>query len=493
MKNNSGYGHVLKYTSLFGGVQGMGILINLVRNKLVALLLGPAGMGLASLYTTAVNFVSQATSLGLSFSAVRHLSELYDHGDAARVVRFVKVIRGWSLVTALAGTLIFILLAPLLSSDLFGRIAHAYHFVLLSPMVGMMAVTGGETAILKSACRLKSLAVVQMLAVVAALVVSVPFYYYFGMDGIIPVLLATSLATLLLTLRCSCKVCPYVLRGSRGILGEGMGMVRLGVAFVLAGILGSGAEMAIRTFLNAGGSLDMVGLYNAGYMLTITYSGMVFSAMETDYFPRLSAVNHDLAAMRDMVNRQVEVSLLLVSPMLCVLIVFLPLLLPLLYSRCFLEVVAMGQVAALSMYFKAVTLPVEYVNLARGDSRSYLLLEAAFDVLMVAAIVVGYRLFGLWGTGLALSVTHLLNVLMVVLYARRRYAYKVSRKVVAYMAIQYALGALTYASTFVRYDGLRWSLGVLAALASGVFSLYIIIYQQTSLWSVLKKKVLRHG
>ena len=47
-KENS-YGHVLKYTGVFGGVQGLNILMGLVRNKLVALLLGPAGAGYTEL------------------------------------------------------------------------------------------------------------------------------------------------------------------------------------------------------------------------------------------------------------------------------------------------------------------------------------------------------------------------------------------------------------------------------------------------------------
>ena len=33
------YGHVLKYTGVFGGVQGLNVLVSLVRNKFVALLL----------------------------------------------------------------------------------------------------------------------------------------------------------------------------------------------------------------------------------------------------------------------------------------------------------------------------------------------------------------------------------------------------------------------------------------------------------------------
>ena len=93
-------------------------------------------------------------------------------------------------------------------------------------------------------------------------------------------------------------------------------MIRLGTAFVLAGILGSGAELIIRSYLNNVADLSTVGFYNAGFMMTMVYAGMVFSAMETDYFPRLSGVNSLRFTFNQIVNRQIEVTLLLISPLL---------------------------------------------------------------------------------------------------------------------------------------------------------------------------------
>ena len=57
-----------------------------------------------------------------------------------------------------------------------------------------------------------------------------------------------------------------------------------GIAFVIAGILGSGADFLIRSYINNVANIDTVGLFNAGYMMTMTYVGMVFAAMETDFF-----------------------------------------------------------------------------------------------------------------------------------------------------------------------------------------------------------------
>lgn len=492
MKGKDKYTHMLKYTGLFGGVQGLNIAITLVRNKFVALLLGPAGMGLLSLFNTAVNFFSQATNLGISFSAVRHISEQYDSGDRQQLQHFIKIVRGWSLLTALAGMFVLAVLGPFLSSHVFAWGNHTLHFILLSPVVAMTAVTGGETAILKGTRQLKKLATIQILTMIATLAVSLPAYYFFGMSGIVPVLVAIAFITMVCTLRCSCQHYPYTLRGANGILGEGMEMVRLGVAFVLAGMLGSGSEMAIRSFLNVAGDLDVVGLYNAGYMLTITYAGMVFSAMDTDYFPRLSAIAHDHRAVSNTANRQIEISLLLVSPMLTALIVFLPILLPLLYSKCFMGIVAMGQIAVFSMYFKAVTLPIEYINLAKGDSKSYLMIEAFYDILIVAGIVYGYRQFGLWGTGLALSACHLLNLIAVLIFARYRYRMSLSRDVIKDICIHLPLGIMAYCATFITEAWAHWTVSILSIMASTSVSLYIIIYQKTALWDKIKKKFGQH-
>ena len=53
-------------------------------------------------------------------------------------------------------------------------------------------------------------------------------------------------------------------------------MIRLGTAFVIAGILGSGADLLIRSYLNNVADIEAVGFYNSAYMMTMVYAGMVF-------------------------------------------------------------------------------------------------------------------------------------------------------------------------------------------------------------------------
>ena len=489
-ESKTSYSHILKYTGIFGGVQGLNIVIGLVRNKFVALLLGPTGMGLTSLFNSTLTFMSQATSLGISFSAVKHISGIFDSGDEAAIAHYIKVVRAWSLVTAVLGTVLCALLGPLLSDYTFSWGDHTLHFILLAPVVGMLAITGGETAILKGARKLRSLATIQVCSVFAALFISVPIYFFFGLSGIIPVIALIALAEMVFTLRKSFRYYPPSLSGWHRVISEGAPMVKLGGAFVLTGIVGSGAEMVIRSFLNVYDGLDIVGLYNAGFVLTVTYAGMVFTAMETDYFPRLSSVCGDVAATNLMANRQIEVSLLIISPMLTFLILSLPVLMPLLYSHNFAPVVAMAQVAVLSMYFKAMSLPVAYITLAHGDSVAYFLLETAYYVILVASIMIGYNQSGLVGTGIALTLSYMIELIIILVYAHLRYHYTVSAQVCRYALLQLPLGALAYAVTFVSCHWAYITLGTLVVLASSAGSIFIL-HRKTSLWNKLKQKYLR--
>lgn len=466
-KRADSYRHILKYTSLFGSVQGLSIIVSLARNKLVALLLGPGGMGLVTLFNSVATFISNSTNLGISTSAVKHISEI---GDPKETAHYINIIRWWCLISGLLGMAVCIALSPLIDSFTFSWGNHTLHYLLLSPMVMLTAMAGGEAAILKGLRRLKALAKAQVMTMLASLAITVPIYYLFGEQGIVPVLVLVALAALIATFVFSNKVCPYRLCDVKAI-SEGLPMVRLGVAFMFSAMVGSGAEVLVRSLLNRMADLSAVGLYNAGYMLTFTYAGMVFSAMETDYYPRLSAVNGNSTEESLLANRQMEVSLLLVAPMIVALMLLLPVLIPMLFSNSFVEVVPMAQVAILSMLWKSVTLPIAYIPLARGDSKMFMVLESSYYVVLVALVVVGYRHLGLYGTGVALLLAHIFDLAIEYLTARFRYGYKLASRVAGEFLVSLALGVAAYAA--IVCTGNYFSGGVILAL-SAAFSFIML-------------------
>ena len=478
------YTHILKYTGVFGGVQGLSILVGIIRNKLVALILGPEGMGLASLFNSTIKLVSDSSNLGIGMSAVRNISDDFGSDDVNKLNRSICVIRSWSFITAILGFVLCLVMSPLLNKWTFGWGDHTLHFILLSPIIAFMAISSGELAILKGTRHLSQLAALSVYNVIGALITSVPIYYYFGESGIVPSLIVIALIQMSLVILISYRIFPLKLSFKREVLGEGVSMVKLGIAFVFAGIMGSGADFVIRSYLNHVGSLNVVGLYNAGFMLTMTYAGMVFSAMETDFFPRLSAVHDNVENQNQTVNQQIEVSLLLISPMLVFFIIFLPIILPLLYSGKFMAVLDMIQISALAMYMRAIKLPIAYLPLAKGDSTSYLLMEAIYDLAIVVLVCTMYHYYGLTGTGIAITVTSVMDFFMLMSFMHWKYKYAISSNVVKYILCQIPIGILAYVVTCINNRFIYWSSGMLLIIVSSLISIYIL-HRKTHLWKSL--------
>ena len=481
------YSHILKYTGIFGGVQGLVILIGLVRNKFMALLLGAGGMGFNALLMSVQNFASQCTNLGISFGAVPRLSGYYEQQRTDLVDYYIQVIRLWSMIAAVLGCLFCVVVSPLINDLSFTWGNHTLHYAMLGVSVAMIAITGGETAILKATRRLGSLARVQIYTTVASVFLSIPLYYFFRHSGVVPAIVLIAAAGMLVTIGYSYRLYPPKMHFNREQLKNGASMIRLGLAFVIAAAIGSASEMLIRAYLNVEGGLDFVGLYNIGFMLTITYAGMVFSAMESDYFPRLSGVCKDIIKTNETVNKQIEVSLLLLSPMLVALIMMLPVLVPILFSHEFMPVVGMAQVAVLAMYFKVLTMPVAYITLARSLSLSYLLLETSYFVVLIVAVMVGFRQWGLWGTGLAIVVAHMFECIMIGGYSYIFYGYRTTKTVLQYAAVQAIIGFVAYGVTLVAEGWPYWIAETALTVVSTAYSVHVL-HQKAHLWESLKRK-----
>ncbi len=318
----------------------MNILIGIVRNKIIALLLGPIGVGFISIYNTASVFLQNSTNFGLQMSGVRDVSRAFDSGNADALQEKIRILRLWSLIVGGIGFVATAMLCRALSEWAFSSGEYTIEFLLLAPIVAMAAIAGGETAILKATRRLKQLAQISILGVVGSLIVSVPLYMKWGNDGIIPSLILIGIVQLLLAVVYSYRIYPLKLRFSKNDILEGRGMINVGIAFMLAGILNSGADFFVRTYLGDI-SMSLAGFYNVGYMITVSYAGIVFAAMETDYFPHLSGVSNDTRKMNGAVNRQIEVSTIMISPLLVMLMISLPILIPLLFSKQFIPVIGM--------------------------------------------------------------------------------------------------------------------------------------------------------
>ena len=121
---------LLKGISLFGGVQIIQVLISIIRGKFVAMFLGPEGMGINTLYYSALNTVQIFGSLGLNLAIVKEISA--NHSDEAKLSGNIALAIRLIFITAIFGALICFALSPLLSRITFGNYSATVKFMALS-------------------------------------------------------------------------------------------------------------------------------------------------------------------------------------------------------------------------------------------------------------------------------------------------------------------------------------------------------------------------
>jgi len=460
------YGHILKYTGLFGGTQVFYLLMSIVRNKFTAIFIGTFGLGVIDLYCRTIDLLSNATNFGIGLSAVRRLAELTERGEKKAVEQYVKLIRSWAFLLALLGMLLCLAAAPLICRLMVGSGTSPKGFMALAPMVGIATLTLGETAILKGLKQLRRMAAVTALGSVTTMIITVVLYACLGVHGILPVLLFTTGTLLLLTLRASTKDYPYRLGlRSHKLMRGGRHLLKLGGSYVLAGTVASLAEMAVRAFLVDHADIREVGLYSVGLTLVVSYSRLIFVSMDADYYPRLATLGNRVAARNIAVNRQIDVLVLLMAPFLIVFSLFLPVIIRLLYTEQFLGAAPMVLCALPYMFFKAVYSPVAYLSLAKGDSLVYLGMETLYNAVFVACVMTGYHYQGLVGAGLGLTAANLFDFLSLSLVYRRHYGLRYERGTLRRCAVQ---GLLLAAGLAAAQGGpaLKIILGGSAAVAS---------------------------
>ena len=85
-REDATYDHIVKYTGFLGGIQVLTILVSVVRNKLAAVLLSTAGVGLSALYQSVIGFLHNTSNLGISFSSIKEIAEYYGENHPEKVL-----------------------------------------------------------------------------------------------------------------------------------------------------------------------------------------------------------------------------------------------------------------------------------------------------------------------------------------------------------------------------------------------------------------------
>lgn len=465
-EDRNSYKNITKAIGLFGGVQVFNILAGIIKNKVLAVLLGPVGMGVSGILMSTTSMISSATGLGLHTSAVRDVAKAYSSKDEKEVGTIVTVLRKLIKVTGLIGMLLTILLSPLLSLWSFGNYDYTWAFVFVSVIVLFDQLKSGQTVLLQGTFHYRYMANASVIGSLLGLVIAIPLYYIWKMDAIVPVIILTSLSSLIVSSIFARKVqFQRVELTNKQVWNIGKVMIILGASIAVAGFANTGHTYLVRAVISNLGSIADVGLYTAGISIATQYINVILQSMGSDYSPRIAALQDDREGFIEAVNRQTRLMIIIVIPFIIPFVVFIRELTILLYSTKFLAITSMIEWIMVGMFFRTTCWCLSFTIVAMGKPKQFLFNELATHVYSIAFTILGYVWGSFTGMGIAFCIVNLIYTIQLFFVCRKLFHFRYFTETVNTVLTQFAIMMISLMIIMsFDYGMLRYLIGSLLVL-----------------------------
>ena len=492
-ESGTSYNHIFKTTFVFGFVQVFKAIIAIARNKIVAVLIGTEGMGLISIFASTTSMIKTGAGLGLDQSAVRDVSEAYGSNERAKYSRIINVTTRVVLLTGLLGMLVTIIMSHWLSIWTLGGTEYTISYCFLGIGVFLDIMNDGRQALLKGTRQLKSLAYASIIGSFVALLTSVPLFYILGKEGIVPALLIASACALLVSEYFLRKIDFDKLKISfNETIKTAKPMLVMGSAMMLMTLLQAVVALIIQAFIRSKGGLNDVGLYGAGNAILQSYFGIIITALMTDYYPRIAAVNSNNEKLQDELIKQSKISLLMCGPLFVVFMSFLPFFVQFLFSKDFLPAT---DYIGFAIYYTLITVcsnQVDMILVAKFKVSTFTILSVIIRCVQLLLCISLYSLCGLKGLGVATLLLGVFHYLTMTTVVYRLYKIKFDKTFYRLAAVILLFALASSGISYFHSLTIRYSIGVVLSIASLSYS-YVISQRVlgVNFKSVIKSKISR--
>lgn len=459
---------------VIGSAQAVNILLSIIRMKVLAVLLGPAGVGLLSIYNNLLSMVSQTAGLGMGSSGVREIASA--RGEEVTLSRVRRVLFVAHLVQGGLAMLALWLLRVPISTWLFSDAARATEVGLVGVAILLTLLAASQTTLLQGLRRIDDLGRATVVGAFAATAAGLLAVWAWGEDGLIWFLLVQPLAMVLIAVYFTRRL-PKPSSGRLTpleIWHVWKPMARLGLAFMLGGLATTATLLLVRGRITQDLGLDAAGQFAAAWSITMIYVGFLLRAMGADYYPRLTEVIRDRAAAIRLMNDQAQLSLAIGGPVLLLLIGWAPFVITLLYSPEFMPAVTVLQWQTAGNVFKLASWALSFSVVAAAHAKTYFFMELSFNVVFLALVLTLLPSLGLHITGIAFLLGYTVYLTVVYLLARRIHGFQWQRLSLGLLGLHGGLALALLALALVAPQAAA-IIAPLIGLATGFFGLRVVL------------------
>lgn len=335
--------------------------MSMLRNKVLALILGPEGVGLFAQLQTVQNFTSSAVPMGMQTGALKYIAQ-YKASQPELVPRYIATAsRAFLVLSFITAALCVVFLKPISSFALDNRNLALY---LVPPILGVPFLIQSQLWLtyLRAGLEIRAYSLALVLTALLSLPVIVPLVLLWGQMGaaihlfifaVIGYAIARAYAN-----KSMSEAMKTDMKHSKFSVETVRGLTRFGAANLPVFALTMGMPFLVRTQIIHDLGFTANGIYQAVFAISSQYLVMPINAIQAYALPRVS----QLRASKDInieINSTLKLTLMLSTFSILVILLGSGILIPLLFSRKFLPAVSLLPWQMAGDLLRAVTFTIQ--------------------------------------------------------------------------------------------------------------------------------------
>lgn len=425
--------HFARAVAAFGLGSAAGTLIQVIKGKAAAVVLGTAGMGVLNQLTSAWSLFSTVAGLGLGAGAIKRLAIAREAGDSDGVMRQVTSALSAVGVVSVVLALIATPLAGALSALLFHDGGERRLLVLLVAW-GIPFVVCAQVyrAMLSAAREARALVLAQVTSDLAGLAIFLVLLWRLDLFGAVLALSLLHAIKFALLFRAARRhygaraVLPAPAHFAWRELRENLVYGANGLLLVATGIV---VVLLVSRWIIAAQGLAAAGIFSTAWKVATVYLAAIYASAGSYYFPALAICDDD-RRLGAQIDEALTVYLYLVPPLITAIVLSGEWLMHLLFSAAFVPAAALLLLLLPGDLCRIVAETVGLSLLARRRLIAYCGLYFAWATLYLGLTALLLPRLQLAGVALAYLLSQTMQVLLTLAVVHRLFGYRIGRTAV---------------------------------------------------------------
>ncbi len=422
MKNILKASFVLSFATVATLITGM------VKNKLLALFLGPIGIGAFAQVNNFLNTANIVSSVGLTQGVTKYTAESQGFSDAyTRLKGIMRSARKIILYVSISMFILTILFSKKLSLLLLNNVSSYGFFIIIAAVIPLLSLGQIFISFAQGLKAFKEISFVSVLISIAGLAIFIPLVYFFRINGAVISMLVFALISFFmfwhLKKRLLVKI-AYLNGGQEESYTKKL--LKFGHLRLIQTSIYPVTILIIRALI-----IKRLGLFSNGlYEVTLAYSFMfvplINNILWSYSYPNYCSAENNNVLLKE-VNQFLKISLFIALPIITVIILFRSFLIRFLFSVDFLPAIEIITLQLIGDFLKVLIVPFNVVLMAKDRLKTAIAFEIIWNVLFLLLSLYAIKAYQLKGVFVAQNLSLCLAFILTYIYTKNKFQLNIDR------------------------------------------------------------------